>query len=48
MEEQNYSLTLTEDEWNEIICLVWLEHDFKLSDKIYNELLKKYPNFKTT
>lgn len=48
MEEQTYSLDLTEDEWNVIICLVWLEHDFELSNKIRRELLKKYPDFKDT
>lgn len=37
-----YSLDLTKDEWREIICLVWLEHDFNLADRIQNMLLEKY------
>lgn len=37
-----YSLNLTEEEWKEIICLVWLEHNFDLADKIQNRLLEKY------
>ena len=37
-----YSLDLSEEEWKEIICLVWLEHNFKLADKIQNKLLEKY------
>lgn len=48
MEEQNYSIDLTNKEWNIIICLVWLEHDFELADKIRDKLIKKYPNFKVT
>lgn len=37
-----YSLDLTEEEWKEIVCLVWLEHDFDLADKIQNKLIEKY------
>lgn len=42
--KKKYSLSLTEDEWNEIITLVWLEHDFKFADKLKKKLLNKYPN----
>lgn len=37
-----YSLDLTEEEWKEIICLVWLEHNYNLADKIHNKLTQKY------
>lgn len=42
MNDKIYSLSLTEEEWKEIICLVWLEHDFSLADKIQNKLIEKY------
>ena len=41
--KEKYSLSLTKEQWNEICCLIWLEHDFKLSDKIKKELKEKYP-----
>lgn len=41
--KQKYSLSLTEDKWQEIINLVWLEHNFKLAEKLKNKLKNKYP-----
>ena len=41
--KQKYSLSLTEDEWQEIINLVWLEHDFELAEKVKKKLKNKYP-----
>ena len=42
MIDKTYSLNLSEEEWKEIICLVWLEHNYNLADKIQNMLIEKY------
>lgn len=42
MNNKLYSLDFSEEEWKEIVCLVWLEHDFNLADKIQNKLIEKY------
>lgn len=43
MEDNKYSLSLTKEQWGEIICLVWLEHDFNLADKLKEKLKNEYP-----
>lgn len=41
--ECKYSLSLTENEWQQIIALMWLEHNFKFAEKLKRKLKDKYP-----
>ena len=41
--DKKYSLSLSEDEWQMIINLVWSQHDFELAEELKDKLKNKYP-----